>query len=249
MSLRQNRLLQRWLDFIGKAAEPIVRRTTPETGQSDHTQRRLKHHLHPTSPDHREKPAIKGHATTSAAPSQATKLEQPAPLSGRDLDLRTLEAEQQALLAHPPQDMDYSATLQIYVRAKYEQVERIEEKLKTQEAQAARALRTIQMNQPGPLSRPSTRRTWAMNRSLQTERLLAVQNRLNTVHTIKEGMNLHSPRLDEMAVRKLRFHHSELAKEWEMNQEGARRARLLSAQPRRLQRAPWLALGIGLDRS
>ncbi len=51
--------------------------------------------------------------------------------------------------------------------------------------------------------------------------------RLEAVREIKEGMGLHSPKIEELATRKMRAENPELASDWDAMREAARRHELL----------------------
>jgi hypothetical protein len=50
--------------------------------------------------------------------------------------------------------------------------------------------------------------------------------RLEAVREIKEGMGLHSPKVEELATRKMRAENPELASDWDAMREAARRQAL-----------------------
>ncbi len=52
------------------------------------------------------------------------------------------------------------------------------------------------------------------------------QARLEAVREIKEGMGLHSPKIEELATRKMRAENPELASDWDAMQEAGRRHQL-----------------------
>ena len=51
--------------------------------------------------------------------------------------------------------------------------------------------------------------------------------RLEAVREIKEGMGLHSPKIEELATRKMRAENPELAADWDAMREAARRHQAL----------------------
>ena len=52
------------------------------------------------------------------------------------------------------------------------------------------------------------------------------QARLEAVREIKEGMGLHSPKIEELATRKMRAENPELASDWDAMREAGRRHQL-----------------------
>ena len=61
----------------------------------------------------------------------------------------------------------------------------------------------------------------------QQARLQTLHARLEAVREIKEGMGLHSPKIEELATRKMRAENPELASDWDAMREAARRHELL----------------------
>jgi hypothetical protein len=73
------------------------------------------------------------------------------------------------------------------------------------------------------LALPSTRAKWQQQMQQQQATLQRLHGRLETVREIKEGMGIHSPRIEELAARKLRAQEPELASEWADMREAQRR--------------------------
>ena len=121
-----------------------------------------------------------------------------------------LEREQQSLLDAGQIKDTYQSTLDTYVLAKHEQVEIIESRLKNMINQQQVKFQQLQRNAPGILSLPKTRRIWQTQKTQQQARLHALQSRLSNVVEIKDGMGLHSPRIEELATRKMRTENPKL---------------------------------------
>ncbi len=121
-----------------------------------------------------------------------------------------LEREQQSLLDSGQIKDIYQNTLDTYVQAKHEQVEIIESRLKNIISQQQVKFQQLQRNAPGFLALPKTRRIWQSQKAQQQLRLHTLQNRLSAVVEIKDGMGLHSPRIEELATRKMRTQNPEL---------------------------------------
>ncbi|MCW5239077.1 IncP plasmid survival protein KfrC [Verminephrobacter eiseniae] len=132
------------------------------------------------------------------------------------------EIEQQATLEAAPVEQSYPETLALYVQAKHDQVGHIEDRLENlidrQQTQASA---------PGRLSLPGSKRAWQNQQAQQQARLQTLHARLEAVREIKEGMGLHSPKLEELATRKMRTENPELASDWDAMREAARRHELL----------------------
>lgn len=126
-----------------------------------------------------------------------------------------LETEQQSLLETSSVESDYQSALAAFVEAKHDQVERIEGRLEDVIGQQEAKLHRIEANRPGFLSLPVTRAGWQSQLEQQQSLLQKLHGRLETVREVKEGMGLHSPKIEELAMRKLRFHERELTQEWD----------------------------------
>ena len=102
----------------------------------------------------------------------------------------------------------------MFVQAKHDQVEYIEEQLENLIGRQKARLQQTQANAPGRFSLPSSRRVWL---SLQT-----LHARLEAVREVKESMGLHSPKIEELATRKMRAERPELASDWDVMREAMR---------------------------
>jgi hypothetical protein len=125
---------------------------------------------------------------------------------------------------HVPQKTDagvtYQSMLPKYIQAKREQVTRLN----------VRLLGMIQAcNQiagtpdPGRFSLPVTKQAWQTNQAKVQMRLKSLNARLEAVRGIEEGMGVLRPKIEELAVRKMRTEHPMLAVEWDAACEQARR--------------------------
>ena len=150
---------------------------------------------------------------------------------GRDAETQTdtllelaqeMQAEQTALLEATPLESQYSASFAALVEEKHDQAERIEDKLENLiDLQVSRLQRT-QARQPGLFTLPGARAKWQQQEQQQQNTVQRLHGRLETVREIKEGMGVHGPRIDELAIRKLRAQEPELASEWDDMQEAQR---------------------------
>ena len=165
------------------------------------------------------------------------------------------EAEQQAALEAAPLDQTYQEALALYVQAKHDQVERIEDRLENLIDRQQARLQQTQANQPGLLSRPGAKRAWQNQQMQQQARLQSLHVRLEAVREIKEGMGLHSPKVEELATRKMRAENPELASDWDAMREAARRHQALQRreeqerkQAQALEQRPGRSQSLGLTR-
>ncbi len=133
------------------------------------------------------------------------------------------EVEQQALLETSSQEHPYRQILALYVQAKLDQVVHIEDRLENMIVRQQAHLQQIQASAPGRLSLPGSRRAWQNRQSQQQTRLQTLHTRLEAVREIKEGMGLHSPKIEELATRKMRAENPELTSDWDAMREAGRR--------------------------
>ena len=132
------------------------------------------------------------------------------------------QAEQTALLEATPLESQYNSVFAALVEEKHDQVERIEDKLENLIDLQASRLQQTQAKQPGILALPGTLAKWQQQVQQQQNTMQRLHGRLESVREIKEGMGVHGPRIDELAIRKLRTHEPELAREWADMQEAQR---------------------------
>ncbi|HDX2569716.1 phosphoribosyltransferase [Pseudomonas aeruginosa] len=164
-----------------------------------------------------------------AGQQQSPAVKQSSGNSGEDLlqAAQEAETEQQALLESAPIEQTYQQTLALYVQAKHDQVERIEDRLEQLVDRQQARLQQLQSNAPGLLSLPRTKAAWQQQQAQQQARLQTLHTRLDMVREIKEGMGIHAPKIEELATRKMRAEHPELAGDWDSMREAARRHQAL----------------------
>lgn len=167
--------------------------------------------------------------TARAGQQQSPAVKQSSGNSGEDLlqAAQEAETEQQALLESAPIEQTYQQTLALYVQAKHDQVERIEDRLEQLVDRQQARLQQLQSNAPGLLSLPRTKAAWQQQQAQQQARLQTLHTRLDMVREIKEGMGIHAPKIEELATRKMRAEHPELAGDWDSMREAARRHQAL----------------------
>lgn len=136
------------------------------------------------------------------------------------------EVEQQAILETTSQEHPYRQILALYVQAKLDQVVHIEDRLENLIVRQQADLQQIQASAPGRLSLPGSRRAWQNRQTQQQTRLQTLHTRLEAVREIKEGMGLHSPKIEELATRKMRAENPELTSDWDAMREAGRRHQL-----------------------
>lgn len=140
---------------------------------------------------------------------------------------RSAETEQRAVIERTTLDESYEGVLALYIQAKHSQVEHIEDRLENLIDRQQACLQQTQAVVPGKLSLPATRKAWQNLQTQQQSRLQTLHSRLEAVREIKDGMGLHAPKLEELAIRKLRAENHELAEAWDSANQIARRHDLL----------------------
>ncbi|EOW8879065.1 IncP plasmid survival protein KfrC family protein [Escherichia coli] len=143
---------------------------------------------------------------------------------------QSFEREQQALLEAAPVEQAYQEGLELHIRAKHDQVQRVEDRLEGLIDRQQARLQQMQAKPPGFLALPSAKRAWNTQKAQQQARLQTLHYRLELVREIKEGMGVHSPRVEELATRKMRAENPELAADWDAMREAARRHQVMARQ-------------------
>jgi hypothetical protein len=156
--------------------------------------------------------------------------------------------EQQALMETAnSEQVSYQEMLEIYLQTKHGQVESIEDKLETLIVQQQALLQQSDAKKPGLLSMPNTKHQWDVRQSRQQARLHVLHNRLDSVRELKEGMGVHSPKLEELAERKLRKNDPTLAQEWDSSLEAHRKHQALRRkQDQEKKRVDSVGVGLSL---
>lgn len=155
--------------------------------------------------------------------------------------------EQQALMETAnAEQASYQEMLEIYLQTKHDQVESIEVKLGSLIVQQQALLQQSEAKKPGLLSMPNTKHQWAARQSRQQARLQVLHNRLDIVRELKEGMGVHSPKLEELAERKLRKHDPTLAQEWDSSLEAHRKHQALRRKQDQ-EKKRFESVGVGLS--
>jgi len=139
---------------------------------------------------------------------------------------QTAEIEQTALLEVSTVQQTYAASLENYVQKKQLQVDNIENKLELLIDKQKAKLQTLVSNSPGFFSLPKVRQAWRTQQVNLRSRLQTLNTRLSNVREIKEGMGLHSPKIVELATRRLRMENPELASSWDSMKVAERLAKI-----------------------
>ena len=151
-------------------------------------------------------------------------------------EAREADSGQSSLIDGAPVESQYTAALAAQVDAKHDQTERIEDRLENLIELQSTRLQQVQVQQPGLLALPGTRQLWQQKLQQQQNTLLKLRGRLEAVREIKDGMGLHSPRIEELAAHKLRFKEPDMAADWVSRQESQRRHQALLRQQEQNQK-------------
>ena len=160
-----------------------------------------------------------------------------------------LQVEQQAMIGGASVEQSYQETLAMYVQAKHSKADSIENRLESLISQQQARLQKTQSNRPGFFAAPGARKEWQAAQAQQQGRLQALHARLETVREIKEGMGLQSPRIEEMATRKMRAENPELAADWDAMKQAGRRQALEQKRKQKHSQEKSKGLSRGLHRS
>jgi DNA repair exonuclease SbcCD ATPase subunit len=172
-----------------------------------------------------------GNAQTSAATTgKTTGIRTTGAGEALSVAAQDLERAQQALLESAAIEQAYQQAQAAYVQAKHAQVERIEDRLESLIDRQQARLQQTQQSRPGLLAMPGAKRAWQSQQAQQQARLHTLQGRLEAVREIKEGMGLLSPKIEELATRKLRAEHPKLTADWDALQEASRRRQIALRQ-------------------
>lgn len=144
-----------------------------------------------------------------------------------------IELGQQVALEAAPIEQTYQEALAVYVQSKSAQVEHIEDRLENLIYRQQARLQQAQAGKPGFLARPGTRQVWQSEQAKQQARLQVLHTRLEIVRDIKEGMGIHGSKIEELATRKMRTEHPELASDWDAMREATRRHQALTRKQER----------------
>lgn len=120
-------------------------------------------------------------------------------------------------------EQSYSETLTGFVQAKQAQVSAIESRLERLIAGQQDQLQRVQTRRPGLLSLPRARQQWQSEQGQCLARLQTLHARLEVVREIRDGQGLFSPKIEELATRKMRAAHPELASDWDAMREAMRK--------------------------
>jgi hypothetical protein len=135
---------------------------------------------------------------------------------------RGIEDQQSVEIAAPAIEDEYASAIVQMIEEKQDQASQIEDRLENMiEAQGAR-LQQVQAHPPGMLASSSTRAKWQAQMAQAQATIQLLQNRLETVREIREGMTVHGSKIEALAAEKLAHREPKLADEFAELQEARR---------------------------
>jgi hypothetical protein len=170
----------------------------------------------------------------------------PAQVASLQKEAESLEASQRTLVASHSVENRYNEALAQQVRAKGEQIARLEDKLERLIEDTEASLTAGANAAPGTLVGAAARGEWEAQRRLQMQRLEHLEERLERVHEIRQESGLFATKIEELAEEKLRREEPVLARERDAALE---RHRYEKANERVLNNEPQRELGEELGRS
>jgi hypothetical protein len=154
----------------------------------------------------------------------------------------TAQAE---LLRAEQLSFEYNAQLAFYAQAKAQQIDSLQASLQSTIHSQAAKLAAIEQQRPARWARAQARMTWQNQVAQLKARLAQLERRSERVGEIARNAGLYADSmLDELAAQKLRFHHPELARQWDALQQQQRKAAL-----QKIQSSQSVELDLGRTRS
>jgi hypothetical protein len=161
---------------------------------------------------------------------------------GADINNAAAHAE---LLRAEQLSLQHNSQLAFYAQAKAQQIDNLQASLQSAIHSQATKLAAIEQQQPAWPANKQARTTWQNQVTQAKGRLAQLERRSERVGEIAQAAGLYADSLlDELAARKLRFRHPDLARQWDAIQQQQRKAALKT-----LQSAQTVELDLGRTRS
>jgi len=148
-------------------------------------------------------------------------------------------AAQAELLRAEQLSLQRNAELAFHAQAKAQQIDSLQASLQSAIHSQAAKLAAIEQERPGWPASKQARTAWQNQVTQAKARLAQLERRSERVGEIAQDAGLYADSmLDELAARKLRFHHPDLARQWDTLQQTATqsRSREASIHPKRRTR-------------
>ena len=168
------------------------------------------------------------------------KIEQKGENLFRQAEESRIQAEQEAAIAE-----EFNSALQAELEAKQNQVEDIEDRLDLLIKNQETRLLQLENTQPGFLSRPGKRPEWRKNFDKQQDLLRRLQTRREMIREIKDGIGVHSNKIEDLAYKKLRFNNPKLVSKFEEMREAARKHELLLKEKKKREQKQKKSANLG----
>jgi hypothetical protein len=154
-------------------------------------------------------------------------------------------ATQAELLRAEQLSLQHNSQLAFYAQAKAQQIDNLQASLQTAIYSQATKLAAIEQKQPAWPAGRQARTAWQNQIAQAKARLAQLERRSKRVGEIAQDAGLYADSLlDQLAARKLRFHHPALARQWDALQQQQRKAAL-----QKHQSAQSIELDLGRTRS
>ena len=144
---------------------------------------------------------------------------------------KTEEIQLLKVVASSGVELTYQKELEAHLKSKQIQVERIEDRLEFLIEQQQTKLQQTQLNQPGLLSKPSTKTAWENQKNHQEARISTLEDRIERVRD--EGLN--GSRIDVLAANKLSKEQPDLIKKRNAIRAAQRKNKALARQVKKQQ--------------
>jgi len=161
-----------------------------------------------------------------------------AEITAAELDSVGVQLVEAAQEAHEAQDaaLDSGAlssvvegTVALLIEAKQQQIERIEDRLESLiELHTAKLTQTMAQRPKVPF--PGARAKWQQQQAMQANSLQRLNDRLEAVRDIRNDVGVHTSKVEELAMAKLKHQQPELVADWEEMKQAERRHQELMRQ-------------------
>jgi hypothetical protein len=144
----------------------------------------------------------------------------------------TNSAAQAELLRAEQLSLQHNSELAFYAQAKAQQIGNLQASLQTAIHNKTAKLAAIEAKRPAWPASKQARTAWQNQVTQAKARLAQLERRSERVGEIAQDAGLYADSLlDELAAGKLRFHHPDLARQWDALQQQQRKAALQKHQP------------------
>lgn len=167
-----------------------------------------------------------------------------AEIAAAELDSVGVQLVEAAQEAHEAQDaaldgLELTSAVEgavaLLIEAKQEQIERIEDRLESLIEQHTAQLTQTMARRP-KIPFPGARAKWQQQQAMQVTSLQRLNDRLDAVREIRNDVGVHTSKVEELAMAKLKHQQPELVAEWEDMKQAERRHQELMRQKNKRDR-------------